>query len=147
MSEEKTETVETVKKKRKKTKVIQTPDTKKKKHGDSGYSEKVDSAVRVTKMCTNAIGIAEMKKRGWFQEMNRTMFHPLGLEIQPVRDGKGSAFIIVDLIDSIGTNEIKYGGTIADGSAIKNVESFQAFVRERQGLRKKKYGRVVQSVK
>ena len=122
MSKEKTETVEIIE---------ENPKKKKKK-------QQLDS---------KAISVAEMHKRGWFQEMNRTMFHPIGLEIRQVRDGKGSAFIIVDLVDSIGTNEIKYGGTIADGSAIKNVESFQAFVRERQGLRKKEYGRVVQSVK
>jgi hypothetical protein len=123
MSEEKTEAVEATENKKKNTK-------KKKPQLDS-----------------KAISVAEMQKRGWFQEMNRTIFHPLGLEIQQVRDGKGSAFIIVDLVDNIATNEIKYGGTIADGSAIKNVESFQKFTRERNGLRKKLYGRVVQSVK
>jgi hypothetical protein len=120
MSEDKNESVETVEKKQKK---------------------------RKPQLDSNAISVAEMQKRGWFQEMNRTVFHPLGLEMRQVRDGKGSAFIIVDLVDSIATNEIKYGGSIADGSAIKNVESFQSFIRERNGLRKKLYGRVIQSVK
>jgi hypothetical protein len=93
------------------------------------------------------VSIADMDKRGWFQEMNRLWYHPLGLEIQPVRDVKGTAFIIVDMYDNIATNEINFGGSIADGSAIKKVELFQSFTRQRNGLRKKKYGRVVQSVK
>ena len=110
-------------------------------------SEETKKTKKKTSHAETAIGCAEMEKRGWFQEMNRTMFHPIGLEIRPVRDGKGSAFIMVDMVSEIETLEINYGGSIADGRAIKNVESFQQFTRERNGLRKVKYGRVVQSVK
>lgn len=93
------------------------------------------------------INAQQIAETGMLQELNRTFFHPIGMDLRPLKGGKTSAFIVVDMIDKMDELKIDYGKTVQSGKAIEHVEKFQQLTRERNGLRKRAVGYIVQPVR